>query len=133
MLGANLMIRMIGLLAQHGPAIRVRLRELKASEPATGDVTRSIQDIFKPLSQELLEMSLPNGEDDLPLPVVMRDAAYIIIEQDILPKVLAKMYNDVWGWDEEVEDAKNSLKQQFLSTHANEYIHAIARLSTDKS
>lgn len=131
-LPASLMVRMISLLAKHGTSIRVRLTELKGSRLSEAELAQRKQDFFIPLSQELLEMALPNQENDLPLPVIFRKLAFTILKTSIFPKILGKMHHDIWGWDDEAAVAKSRLQDQFQSTHANEFLHVISRLGTDK-
>lgn len=120
---ADVVSLMCGMIHKHLPSIQQHVKSLDMI-PDGKQKDKVIEEAFSGIVQEFLDVALPNGIKDLPLPVIPRFSQYFweIIKKQIMPKIGYQLYLQITS-PLQLKD-----QQELLQKNGGETLVSLAQL-----
>lgn len=125
LLPANIVAKIIKKCESQLPGLQAKVEEAQKI-PEKKARKEALNEIFKPMAKELMQLTTLNPKEDLPLFKPLREVAWDAIQDDILPDLLADMYVDTTTWQTHMEEYRNKIQAMTKTTYIPEGCRVLA-------
>lgn len=127
---SNVLVQFVGAISHNFESIHVHAKKImEINDPKQR--AEKFRKVFRPLAKEFLNRAIPNPSEELQIPEALKDSIWKLIEEQFLPDMLSKAYEDVAGWYYAKDKEAEKLKKIFGTTHPAKMAELLGQYASD--
>lgn len=127
---SNVLVQFVGAISHNFDSIHVHAKKIMRIEDPV-QRTEKFRKVFRPLAKELLDRAIPKSEKELPIPAALKGSIWKLIEEQFLPDMLSKAYEDIAGWYYAKGEEAEKLQKIFGTTHPATMAELLGQYASD--